>query len=128
MHSNERYAMIIEDNEDLAIIFAEALQAAGLETGIVQDGETALEQLRDSIPGIIILDLHLPYVSGEEILTQIHADDRFAQTKVIIATADPRMADMLKDRADLVLLKPISFGQLRDLAARLTPQDQSRSD
>jgi len=121
MHSNERYAMIIEDNEDLAIIFAEALQAAGLQTDIVQDGETAIEQLRDSIPGIIILDLHLPYVSGEEILTQIRSDDRFAKTKVIIATADPRMADMLKDRADLVLLKPISFGQLRDLAARLTP-------
>ena len=121
MDKNDQYAMIIEDNEDLAIIFAEALQAAGLQTGIVQDGETALAQLEESTPGIIILDLHLPYVSGEEILTRIRDDDRFAETKVIIATADPRMADKLKDRADLVLLKPISFGQLRDLAARLTP-------
>ena len=121
MDKNEQYAMIIEDNEDLAIIFAEALQAAGLQTGIVQDGETALQQLEDSVPDIIILDLHLPYVSGEEILTRIRADERFAETRVIIATADPRMAEMLKDRADLVMLKPISFGQLRDLAARLTP-------
>jgi two-component system cell cycle response regulator DivK len=118
---NNQYAMIIEDNEDLAIIFAEALQAAGLETDIIQDGETALEQLTDSRPRIIILDLHLPYVSGEEVLEQIRADERLAESKVIIATADPRMADMLKDSADLVLLKPISFGQLRDLAARLSP-------
>jgi CheY-like chemotaxis protein len=121
MDKNNRYAMIIEDNEDLAIIFAEALQAAGLKTGIIQHGDRALKQLEDTIPSIIILDLHLPYVSGEEILKQIRADERLAETKVIIATADPRMADMLKDRADLVLLKPISFGQLRDLAARLTP-------
>jgi two-component system cell cycle response regulator DivK len=119
---NARFAMIIEDNEDLAIIFAEALQAAGFDTGIIQDGDTALARLETSVPNIIILDLHLPHVSGEDILKRIRADERLAGTRVIIATADPRMADMLKDRADLVLLKPISFGQLRDLAARLSPQ------
>lgn len=119
---NDQYAMIIEDNEDLAIIFAEALQAAGFETGIIQDGEMAITELETSIPRIIILDLHLPHVSGEEILKGIRKDPRFEETRVIIATADPRMADMLKDEADLVLLKPISFGQLRDLAARLAPK------
>ena len=118
---NEQMAMIIEDNEDLAIIFAEALQAAGFETEIIQDGETAIAQLETSVPRIIILDLHLPHVSGERILGSIRSDQRFDATRVIIATADPRMADMLKDEADLVLLKPISFGQLRDLAARLAP-------
>lgn len=119
---NKRFAMIIEDNEDLAIIFAEALQAAGFDTGIIQDGDTALARLETCVPSLIILDLHLPYVSGEDILKQIRVDERLAETRVIIATADPRMADMLKDQADLVLLKPISFGQLRDLAARLSPQ------
>lgn len=119
---NERFAMIIEDNEDLAIIFAEALQAAGFETGIIQDGETAVAELEASVPRIIILDLHLPHVSGEKILQGIRSDQRFDGTRVIIATADPRMADMLKSDADLVLLKPISFGQLRDLAARLAPE------
>jgi DNA-binding response OmpR family regulator len=119
---NEQSAMIIEDNEDLAIIFAEALQAAGFDTDIIQDGETAVAELEASVPRIIILDLHLPHVSGEEILRGIRSDERFDGTRVIIATADPRMADMLKNDADLVLLKPISFGQLRDLAARLAPE------
>ena len=121
MHKNSQHAMIIEDNEDLAIILAEVLRAEGLQTSIAQDGKTALEQLADSTPDIVILDLHLPYVSGEGILNEIRANGRFEETKVIIATADPRMADLLQDRADLVLLKPISFGQLRDLAARLSP-------
>jgi DNA-binding response OmpR family regulator len=121
MNEHKPYAMIIEDNKDLALIFGEAFQAAGLNTDVIQDGQTALEHLGILTPSIIILDLHLPYVSGEEILKQIRADERFAETKVIIATADPRKAEMLKDRADIVLLKPISFGQLRDLAARLSP-------
>jgi two-component system cell cycle response regulator DivK len=125
---NERFAMIIEDNEDLAIIFAEALQAAGFETGIIQDGETAVARLETSVPRIIILDLHLPHVSGEKILKDIRSDQRFDETRVIIATADPRMADMLKNDADLVLLKPISFGQLRDLAARLAPETSSNPE
>lgn len=118
---SDRFAMIIEDNEDLAIIFAEALQAAGFDTGIIQDGQTALARLEASTPDIIILDLHLPHVSGDKILERIRTEERLTETRVIIATADPRMADMLKDEADLVLLKPISFGQLRDLAARLAP-------
>ena len=118
---NDRSAMIIEDNEDLGIIFAEALQAAGFETTLIPDGERALAELNTAVPRIIIVDLHLPHVSGEQILERIRADGRFDETRVIIATADPRMADMLKEKADLVLLKPISFGQLRDLAARLTP-------
>ena len=117
-----RSAMIIEDNEDLAIIFSEILETAGFDTGVVQDGDTAMVLLEASRPDLIILDLHLPQVSGEAILERIRSDDRLADTQVIIATADPRRANVLKDQTDLVLLKPITFGQLRDLTARLSPQ------
>lgn len=119
------FALIVEDDNDLAIIFAMALQEAGFETQIVRAGDTALMWLSSSTPDIVVLDLHLPRVSGDTILKEIRADARLAHTKVIITTADPRMAQMLEDKADLVLLKPVSFSQLRDLAARLgfaTPQ------
>ena len=116
---SDLFALIVEDETDLAIIFSKALQEAGFETQIVRAGDTALMWLTSTTPQIVVLDLHLPRVSGEEVLEQIRADERLAATKVIIATADPRMAETLQDRADLVLLKPIGFSQLRDLAARL---------
>jgi DNA-binding response OmpR family regulator len=119
------YAMIIEDDGDLAFIFAEALQAAGFETGIIQAGDTALARLAVTTPDIVVLDLHLPHVSGVEILRQIRADARLAETRIIITTADPRMAEVLEDQADLVLIKPIGFSQLRDMAARLSPRGSS---
>jgi DNA-binding response OmpR family regulator len=118
---SKRQALIVEDNADLSIIFAEALQAAGFETNIVRDGAKAMDRLRAAKPNIVILDLHLPHVSGKEILEQIRADEQLADLRVVIATADPQMADMLKGQSDLVLLKPISFTQLRDLAGRLAP-------
>jgi DNA-binding response OmpR family regulator len=116
---DDLFALIVEDETDLAIIFSKALQEAGFETQIVRAGDTALMWLASITPQIVVLDLHLPRVSGEEVLKQIRADERLAATKVIIATADPRMAETLQDKADLVLLKPIGFNQLRDLAARL---------
>ncbi len=112
-------ALIIEDDYDLSIIFAEALQAAGFETQIVRAGDTALMWLSSTTPEVVVLDLHLPRVAGTSILRQIRNDSRLAKTRVIVATADARLAETLRKKADLVLLKPISFSQLRDLAARL---------
>ena len=112
-------ALIIEDDADLAIIFAEAIKAAGFETQIIRDGRIALTQIVTSAPSIVVLDLHLPNVSGATILDKIRTDARLTQTLVIVTTADARLADMLQTKADLVLVKPISFGQLRDLARRL---------
>ena len=116
-------ALIIEDDPDLSTIFAEALRGAEFETEIVRDGNSALNRLEDIVPNVVVLDLHLPHVSGKDILQHIRDDSRLNETKVILATADASMADTLESMADLVLLKPISFGQLRNLAARLRPPD-----
>jgi two-component system response regulator AdeR len=116
---SELLGLIIEDDDDLSVIFSEALQAAGFKTEIIQSGDQALARLAVTTPDVVVLDLHLPRVAGMDILHQIRADARLAKTRVIVATAHPRMAESLRDEADLVLLKPISFSQLRDLAAIL---------
>ena len=41
---------------------------------------------------------------------------------IIITTADARMGDAYREQVDFVLIKPISFVQLRDLTKRLKPQ------
>lgn len=110
---------IIEDHEDAAIIFSEALKAAGFATEIIQSGDVALERLSETVPEMVILDLNLPQVSGTDILSKIRSDERLADTCVIVATAHPQLADGVQGEADLVLLKPISFTQLRGLAMRL---------
>ena len=116
-------ALIIEDDSKLAFIFAEALRAAEYETEILQDGRAGRDRLAETTPAVVVLDLHLPYLSGEELLYHIRADQRFVQTRVILATADSVLAESLQEEADLVLLKPISPTQLRDLAKRLRPPD-----
>ena len=115
--------MVIEDDEDLAAIFCEALNAAGFETEIVRNGRVAIDRLGVVAPDLVILDMHLPSVGGAEILHFIRADKRLAFTNVVVTTADAIMGEQMRDSADFVLIKPISFGQLRDLTARLNPLD-----
>jgi DNA-binding response OmpR family regulator len=115
-------ALIIEDDIKLADIFSIALREE-FEVEVAQDGNTALARLAELIPALVVLDLHLPHVSGEKILQQIRLDGRLVQTQVIVATADARTAEYLQTEVDLVLLKPISINQLRDLALRLHPPD-----
>jgi DNA-binding response OmpR family regulator len=112
-------ALVIEDDYDLSNIFAQALRSAGFEPEIIRTGDVALARLACTEPGVVVLDLHLPRVAGMDILRQIRADPRLAETRVIVATADDRLAEILHEEADLVLVKPISFSQLRDLSARL---------
>ncbi len=111
-------ALIIEDHADQNIVFTTALKKAGYSTESILDGITAQKRLLEIAPQLIILDLHIPGVSGDALLEQIRNDPRLENALVILATADAALADVLQPQADLVLLKPISFAQLSELASR----------
>ena len=117
-------ALIIEDDEDLANIFAEALRGVGFEVEHVADGKLAKDRLKSGIvPYLVLLDMHLPHVSGGELLMDVKNDPRFKSTITIITTADARMGESYGEMADFVMIKPISFVQLRDLTSRLKPKE-----
>ena len=50
---SEKFALIIEDEADLATIFSEALRAGGFETEIIQDGAKAVERLKIVEPVVV---------------------------------------------------------------------------
>jgi DNA-binding response OmpR family regulator len=116
---------IVEDDKKLSEIYSLTLQAAGLQTEQVPDGKAALSRLAEITPDLIILDLHLPNVAGPDILRYIRTTDRLAHMRVILATADERLAEALDDQASLVLLKPVSPEQLKLLVSRLINQSQN---
>jgi len=121
---NKPLGYIVEDYEDSANVFSWALEMAGYEVEIAADGAVAQKRLTEIVPELIILDLHMPNVPGDVLLQQIRSDKRLSKTRVFLATADANMAAQLRDKAELVLLKPISLIQLKDLAERFRPDNQ----
>jgi len=119
--STPRLAYIIEDEVQLAAIYVKALDLAGYQTESFHNGQEAIDVLHkvQKVPDLVILDLNLPMFPGKDILRFIRMDARFAHTRVILATSDSAaVIGEIEDKSDIVLLKPISFTQLRDLASR----------
>jgi len=117
----ELQCLIVEDDLSQAEIFTTALKQAGYTVTWIDNGAAAVAFLKEHRPDIVILDLHLPEVAGTTILRAIREAPHLSETRVILATADPRMAELVADESDLVLIKPVSYIQLRELARRLRP-------
>lgn len=113
------FALIVEDDPRLNEIISLTLEE-DFELGTCADGNTAMELLGNIVPQIVVLDLNIPGTPGRQILAHIRSDKRFWRTRVIIATADSRQAEILHNEVDIVLLKPVSPSQLRELALRIS--------
>jgi len=112
-------ALIIEDEDQLADIFTQAMKLADFETEIIADGQKAIEALANLNPAVVILDLYLPGASGDKVLAYIRSERHLEKVIVVLTTFDSLLADNLREQSDFVLLKPVSFSQLRDLGLRL---------
>ncbi len=113
-------ALIIEDDPKLGVIYDTVVKQAGYETEIIRRGDEALKRLPHIAPNLILLDIHLPYVSGIELLKVIRATETLAKTPVIVLTADLYLAQTLEDQADYVIVKSFGVSRLREVVAKLT--------
>jgi DNA-binding response OmpR family regulator len=118
---NKPFAIIIEDDPKLGTIFQSILQQAGYETGLDPNGDRYEQMLAVRTPTLILLDVHLPYASGVEILQQLRTDERWKHLPIIVATADIFTAKTLQAKEEHVLVKPVSFLQLTGIATRYLP-------
>ena len=120
------HALIIEDDKDAAELYRHVLEPLGFETETFRTGEAALARLAVIVPAVVLLDLHLPSrKSGTDVLHQIRADQRLAETRVIVISGHPELAETIGDEADVVLIKPVDVGILGDFIKRLYPRDKS---
>jgi DNA-binding response OmpR family regulator len=117
---NPLSALVIDDDQMLALGFSIALQQAGFTVENCTDGTRAMEEIERLRPSVVTLDVHIPHVSGIDILRAIRSNLHLVDTKVIVVTAAGAVAnsDLVNTLADLVLLKPISLSQLTSLATR----------
>ncbi len=112
-------ALVVEDNQEINALFTEALQESGFVTESVIDGQEAGLLLKEFTPQLILLDLHLPYISGAELLAKIRQNPRLKDAVVVVASADGTWSGLINEQADFVMNKPVSYMQLRDLGVRI---------
>jgi len=117
------FALIIEDDPKVAMIYRVVLGQLGFDAVIDMEGNKYMAELSKVDPLLIILDLHMPFSSGVDILRQIRSDQRFANIPVIVTTADLVLAKSIQGQAQEILIKPVSVARLRDTIYRFFPVD-----
>lgn len=113
------FALLIEDDRDVAALFRHVLDMAGYRTEIVFDGKAAMEKLSSVQPDVVLLDLQLPGISGVDVLKKMRTEERLKTIPVVVITAYAYYANSLPVEPDLFLLKPVDIHDLSNLIQRL---------
>ncbi|MFN8017102.1 MAG: ATP-binding protein [Acidimicrobiales bacterium] len=120
-----RSIVYVEDNPLNVRLVERILQDRGdVEVVHVPLGRDGHRTVRDRKPALVLLDLHLPDVHGEEVLARLLADPETASIPVVVLSADasPGQVDRLVAAgAEAYLPKPFDIRELQDLVERLLP-------
>lgn len=104
--------LIIEDNKDVNLMLKEALTDAGYEVKSAYTGIEGMKEIKSSRYDLILLDIMLPYKSGDEILKEMR---EFSKIPVIVISAKDMVStkiDILKLGADDYITKPFDLGEV----------------
>ena len=109
--------LIVEDGEDIREIMSTTFDKIFHHAYTANDGLQGLEKFKEVEPDIIISDIRMPNMSGNDMIDQIKQIS--PNTPIIVVSGHGRM---IKDtnKADLFLNKPIKFDQLIKEIHRLT--------
>ena len=85
---SRKRVLIIEDDADMRVALRDAMSDAGLLADLAADGAEGLARLREGLsPSLILLDLRMPRLCGEDFLRAIRDDELFDHIPVITMTA-----------------------------------------
>jgi two-component system response regulator len=123
--TTSRPILLVEDNPDDVALTLRALKKNNILNPITvaTDGAKALTFLFDGDdtqakePGLILLDLKLPKVDGQEVLRRIKADERTSLIPVVILTSSKLEEDILsgyRNGANAYVRKPVNFAEFAE--------------
>ncbi|MGO4552381.1 EAL domain-containing protein [Lysobacter sp. 2RAF19] len=102
--------LIVEDDRAQAMFAEGVLNGAGIEAVVAAESRDVLDTMQRIKPDLVLMDLHMPGMSGTELTTMIRAHESFLHTPIVFLTGDPdpeKQYEVLEVGADDFLQKPI---------------------
>jgi CheY-like chemotaxis protein len=111
--------LVVEDDLDAQIIFADRLRWEGYEVICVSSGIEAWELLsRGFVPGLMVLDVMLPGMEGTELRRRMLRDKTMSLIPIIVVTAVSGMIRCVLPKVEAFFRKPVPLDDLIDVVAR----------
>jgi two-component system alkaline phosphatase synthesis response regulator PhoP len=112
---NNKKILIVDDDLLITQTLKNILQWDGYETIVARDGEEGFIKAREETPDLIILDLLLPKLSGEELCKKIRRDKDISKIPIIMLTAKNTETDRIIGKvigASVYMCKPFDINEL----------------
>lgn len=85
--------LVVEDDADLREALADLLTRSGMHVEVAVDGADAITRLDEiETPSVILVDLMMPGIVGQELLEYLDTDDRLGEIPVAVITGSPDLA------------------------------------
>ena len=113
------YAVVLEDDQDMASVIVAALQQQGFQVTHAFNGQDGWELLKERIPHLIILDIGMPGLDGLTICEKVRSNPAYNRTPVLFLTAFKEAEDVARGLdlgGDDYITKPF---QVREFQARV---------
>jgi len=118
--------LVVDDEPDIMDVATARLKHLGYEIIPAIDAEQALTVLQKNTPDLILLDLLLPKMQGDELCKKLKSDDKYKKIPIILFTASairPGLPDKIKEMgADDCIIKPFEpeelLGKIKKLINR----------
>jgi CheY-like chemotaxis protein len=120
----QRVVLVAEDNEINFELVSAMLERDGFSMRWARDGNEAIAALAADSLDLLILDLHLPRVSGLDVLRHVRSDPASRDLPVLVLTADAMAGTrdaVLAEGASDYMTKPFDLNALRAMVARILP-------
>lgn len=82
--NDSKKVLLVEDDPLLIDIYSSKLKESGFLVSVAEDGERALQKIKEETPDLVVLDIVLPKIDGWEIIREIKKDKRLNSLKVVI--------------------------------------------
>jgi len=122
--------LIVEDNPQNMRLIEMVLKARGYTLLKATDGEEALDVAMKERPGLIIMDVRLPKMSGLEVTKKLRELPAFSRTPIIGVTAYAMKGDrerVIESGCDAYLSKPINTRELPEVIAEMLARQNTIS-
>jgi two-component system, OmpR family, aerobic respiration control sensor histidine kinase ArcB len=117
---SEKFVLVFEDDPILGEVVTIAVTQIGVRVVLDRDGSQYPQLLKtNGVPALILLDLHMPFASGAELLKVFQADEHLAVVPVIVLTADVYQAHKLEAQGTRVLIKPVGLARLQQIVQQI---------
>ncbi|MFZ0545618.1 MAG: response regulator [Candidatus Promineifilaceae bacterium] len=108
---------VIDDDDQLLRMVGLMLERGGHVPTLINSPQKGLEQIREEMPDLLVLDIMMPNTSGHELCREIRADRQIAHLPILVLTARAQAIDRvtaLKSGANDYLTKPVNAQELLD--------------